>query len=237
MLCQKYIPAELRCPADAKRSIKGVGYKTLADNIFGFSKIDYLPQTIDVTRLDDGDGMQATFQSNSTKWHDSRRLEFNSAQLVRAEKRNTPCKDIPDVPKKFTRQNVDQENTTQRLGFFCDEHDQNDDTLHETSTFELDARVRKCALQLGDKPLLAKPSGGDLVAQEAKYHIKWLFSLYNKVRDADAKTAEPDPDRMNHAVALAELVTYIEEARGTRVRVGRPGSSITPPGWNNLEQS
>ena len=114
VLCQKDIPGELRCPADAKRSIKGVCYKTLADNIFGFSKIDYLPQTIDVTRLDDGDGMQATFQSNSTKWHDSCRLEFNSTQLVRAEKRKTPCKDIPDVPKKFTRQNVDQENTTQR---------------------------------------------------------------------------------------------------------------------------
>ena len=104
VLCQKYIPGGLRCPADAKRSIKGVGYTTLADNIFGFSKIEYLPQTIDVTRLDYGDGMQATFQSNSTKWHDSCRLEFNSTQLVRAEKRRTPCKDIPDVPKKFTRQ-------------------------------------------------------------------------------------------------------------------------------------
>ena len=60
---------------------------------------------------------------------------------------------------------------------------------------------------------MAKLSAGDLIAQEAKYHIKCLVSLYNKVRDADAKTAEPDPDRMNHAVALAELVTYIEEAR------------------------
>ena len=97
--------------------------------------------------------------------------------------------------------------------FFCDEQDSNDDTLHEASTFELDAHVRKYALQLGDKPLLAKLSAGDLIAQEAKYHTKCLVSLYNKVRDADAKTAEPDPDRMNHAVALAELVTYIEEAR------------------------
>ena len=134
----------------------------------------------------------------------------------------------------------DKENTTQRLGFFCDEHDPNDDTLQETSTFELDARVRKCALQLGDKPLMAKLSGGDLVAQEAKYHIKWLVSLYNKVRDADAKTAEPDPGRMNHAVALAELVTYMEEARGMRVRVGRPGSSIhhqDGTSWNNHDRT
>ena len=59
----------------------------------------------------------------------------------------------------------------------------------------------------GTKPLLAKPNAGYLIAQEAKYHINRLVFLYNKVRDSDAKTAEPDPDRMNHAVALAELVT------------------------------
>ncbi len=213
VLCQKDIPEELRCPADAKRSIKGVGYKTLADNLFGFSKIDSLPKTIDVTRLDDADGVEATFQRNRAKWHDPCRLEFNSTQRVRAEKRKTPCKDIQDVPKKFTRQSVDKKPQPKDKCFFCDEQDSNDDTLHEASTFELDAHVRKCALQLGDKPLLSKLSAGDLIAQEAKYHTKCLVSLYNKVRDADAKTAEPDPDRMNHAVALAELVTYIEEAR------------------------
>ena len=81
---------------------------TLADNLFGFSNIDSLPKTIDVTRLDDGDGVEATFQRNRAKWHDSCRLEFNSTQLVRAEKRKTPCKDIQDVPKKFTRQSVDK---------------------------------------------------------------------------------------------------------------------------------
>ena len=213
MLCQKDIPEELRCPTDAKRSIKGVGYKTIADNLFGFSKIDSLPKTIDVTRLDDGDGVKATFQRNLAKWHDSCRLEFNSTQLVRAEKRKTPCKDIQDVPKKFTRQSVDKKPQPKDKCFFCDEQDSNDDTLREASTFELDAHVRKCALQLGDKPLLATLSTGDMIAQEAKYHTKCLVSLYNKVRDADAKTVEPDPDRMNHAVALAELVTYIDEAR------------------------
>ena len=114
MLCQKDIPEEIGCPADAKRSIKVVGYKTLADNLFGFSKIDYLPKTIDVTRVDDGDGIEATFQCNSAKWHDSCRLEFNSTQLVRAEKRKTPCKNIQDVPKKFTRQSVNKKTTTQR---------------------------------------------------------------------------------------------------------------------------
>ena len=123
VLCQKDIPEELRCPADAKRSIKGVCYKTLADNLFGFSKIDSLPKTIDVNRLDDGDGVEATFQRNRAKWHDSCRLEFNSTQLVRAEKRKTPCKDIQDVPKKFTRQSVDKKPQPKDKCFFCDEQD------------------------------------------------------------------------------------------------------------------
>ena len=122
MLCQKDIPEELRCPADVKRSIKGIGYKTLADNLFGFRKIDSLPNTIDLARLDDGDGVEATFQRNRAKWHDSCRLEFNSTQLVRAEKRKTPCKDIPDVLKKFTRQSVDKKSQPKDTCFFCDEH-------------------------------------------------------------------------------------------------------------------
>ena len=41
----------------------------------------------------------------------------------------------------------------------------------------------------------------------------FFFFRYNKVRDADAEISEPDSDRMNHAVDLAELVTYSEEAR------------------------
>ena len=66
------------------------------------------------------------------------------------------------------------------------------------------------------------------------------LSVQQQVRYADAKTAEPDPDRMNHAVALAELVTYMKEARGTRVRVGRPGSSIHHQDgttWNNHDRT
>ena len=59
MVCQKNIAEEFRCPADAKRSIKGVGYKILADNIFGFSKVDYLPD-YRCNRPDDGDGIEAT---------------------------------------------------------------------------------------------------------------------------------------------------------------------------------
>ena len=39
---------------------------------------------------------------------------------------------------------------------------------HPCTPLELDARVRKCALELQGKPLLAKLSSGDMLAQDAE---------------------------------------------------------------------
>ena len=66
--------------------------------------------------------------------------------------------------------------------FFCGKQAEGEDSVHRASTLELDARVRHCALQLQDKPLLAKLSVGDMVAQDAEYHVKCLVSLYNRAR-------------------------------------------------------
>ena len=62
--------------------------------------------------------------------------------------------------------------------FFCEkpEAEEGTSSLHNVSTFELDTRVRQCAYQLQDQRLLAKLSGGDLIAQEAKYHLQCLVS-------------------------------------------------------------
>ncbi len=57
----------------------------------------------------------------------------------------------------------------------------------------------------------AKLSTGDLIAQEAKYHPQCLASLYNKVRDT--KEPESSVDDINHGIAFAGLVSYIEEVR------------------------
>ena len=71
VLYQKGVDEELSCPADVMHSITGACCKTLADNLLGFCKINSLPNTtIDLTRMDDGDGMQATFQRNRAKYHD-----------------------------------------------------------------------------------------------------------------------------------------------------------------------
>jgi len=58
----------------------------------------------------------------------------------------------------------------------------------------------------------SKISGGDLIAQEAKYHLQCLVSLYNKARDTKAGD-EADLDKVNHGLAFAGLVSYIEDSR------------------------
>ena len=65
--------------------------------------------------------------------------------------------------------------------------------------------------QVANKPLLAKLSAGDLIAQEEKYHPQCLASLYNKARDP--KATESHVDSINHGIAFARLVSYIEEVR------------------------
>ena len=86
----------------------------------------------------------------------------------------------------------------------------------KASTFGLDVHVRQCALKLQDKQLLAKLSVGDLIAQDAQYHVQCLVSLYNRARDRkqpEESDEESDvhEDTVNHGIVFAELVSYIED--------------------------
>ena len=127
---QKGIDEELSCPPDAKRGITEVCCKTLADFLLGFCKIESFRSTaVYVARM--GDGMKATFHRNRVKWHDSCRLEFNSTQILRADEMRTPCEHIADVPKKYTRQSVDQAPQSKDKCLFCGQQDSNyERTLH-----------------------------------------------------------------------------------------------------------
>ncbi|KAG7172958.1 hypothetical protein Hamer_G008456, partial [Homarus americanus] len=98
--------------------------------------------------------------------------------------------------------------------FFCNQHARDTNSWHYASTFELDARVRKCALQLQEQHFLAKLSAGDPIAQEAKYHVQCLVSVYNKARQAKVQVSDEMEDNtlINPGIALAEPVSYIEDA-------------------------
>ncbi len=211
VVCQKETVEMLKCPANSARGAEGEGYKTLAENLEAFDKIGCLPLTLKLSRLDEGQGIEATFRLCKAKWHDSCRLLFNKTKLQRAEKRKMPQESNPELRSwKFTRLSGEHKHDSKETCFFCGKSAARD-VLRNASTLEVDIYVRQCALKLQDKPLLAKLSAGDLIAQEAKYHARCLASLYNIARDT--KVPESSADDVNHGIAFAGLVSYIEEVR------------------------
>ena len=216
VICQKNTEETLQCPAESKRTDVGAGYKTLADNIVRFRQLECMPLAINLERLDEGNGIEETFLSQRARWHTCKscNVKFNSTKLRRAEKRYFPEEQSPIIGKKFTRSSSGNE-TPSNIDkcFFCDECESWNNPLHNASTFGMDTRVRKCATALHDQILLAKLSGGDLVAIEAKYHAPCLTSLYNRARADDPRDKDDDHTRQLEGIALAELVIFIEDSR------------------------
>lgn len=214
IICQEESNESLRCPTGSSNtSTAGAGYKSLAENIQNFNKIGALPKSLKVFKLlNEGQDIEVTFRNNEAKWHDSCRLKYNKTKLNRALKRKAPEDESSSVSAKFTRKEA-MSSSNVNVCFFCDKPDAEGSTLHKISTFEIDTRVRQCAYQLQDQKLLVKLSGGDLIAQEAKYHLSCLVALYNKARNLVKGDMEEDPDAVNHGLAFAGLVSYIEESR------------------------
>ena len=72
----------------------------------------------------------------------------------------------------------------------------------------LDSRVRQIA---EDTKLLAKFSGGNIVAIDAQYHLKCLAAFYGRRRSRKRRSNEA-PHHINaEALAFAEVVSYIKE--------------------------
>ena len=77
---------------------------------------------------------------------------------------------------------------------------------------KLNDRVKGCAKTLNDGNLLAKLSGGDVVAQELKYHPACMVALYNKERDylrVQEQESAQEHWKEVYPIAFSELVTHI----------------------------
>ncbi|KAG0715277.1 hypothetical protein GWK47_001346 [Chionoecetes opilio] len=168
-LCQEDTSEVLHCPAESTHATQGAGYKTIAELLVGIDRIGCLPTSINLSRLDDGNGIEETLQRHKAKWHDSCRLLYNRTKLQRAEKRKKPPEDAADdsadSSKKFTRKSAGKKSASAKTCFFCDKPAPDGKSLtRKTSTFGLDINVRKAAIKLQDKSLPAKLSAGDLIA-------------------------------------------------------------------------
>lgn len=193
VLCQEETPEVLQCPANSKRHDVGAGYSTLSANIIRFSELNQLPIPIDLSHLDEGNGIEATFMEQVAKWHKSCHTKFNITKLRRAEKKQVfPEESKPNCspPRKKIRLSRSTESVTKESCYFCE-------PLRAVSTYKVDNRVRKSALALQDGKLLAKLSAGDMIAQDAKYHPLCLASLYKRAKSLD-DSKQDDNDKINH---------------------------------------
>ncbi len=56
-LCQEERAEPLQCPAESKRQDAGAGYKSLGNKLQEFSELGELDESVDLGRLDEGDGI------------------------------------------------------------------------------------------------------------------------------------------------------------------------------------
>ena len=127
-------------------------------------------------------------------------------KLKRAQKRKIQ----DDLPSSTRQSSGAASSMTKEVScFFCSGAT---GTLHQASTFNVDARVRECAHQLQDEVLIAKLSAGDLISQEGVYHAKCLVLVYNKAERLNQNPASSD-EKVIQGMALAQLVAYLEETR------------------------
>ena len=217
VICQADKNEKLVCPADSRKQDVGTGYVSLAKDVTAFNNAGCLPKTLDMSRINDGDGLEATFELHRAKLHKSCRLQNSKPKLERVMKRkNTAVESSTTcVDKKPRREQVSGKQNRSNNGLlclFCEEPASPSDPLHEAMTKVIGERVKRCATKLLDEKLLVKVSYGDLVASEAKYHAKCLVALYNAAdRVKTSEQTESRTTESHYARAFAELVAFIDD--------------------------
>ena len=137
--------------------------------------------------------MEQTLNEKKAKWHKTCRNCFSNEKLDREKKRkilesqnevssemsleSVSAPEISCSPVKARRSSLSSLKSSNQC-FFCKSSD-NPRNLHFASTLEVDEKVRSCASLTNNNRLIGKLASGDMVATEAKYHLKCLVNLYN----------------------------------------------------------
>ena len=179
----------------------------IATKIPRFHAINEMPIVLDLARLDDGGGIEETLWRNKAQYHQSCRLMFNNTKLERARKRRAECAQPIECQTKQRRASLEGQTY-----FICDKKTSSSEH-RQVMTMNLNNRLNECAQTLNDEKLLAKLSGGNVIAQEFKYHFVCLTDLYNRERMYLRATKRLEQERPSeedaHPQAFSELVKYL----------------------------
>lgn len=205
IICQKETTEPVKRPLEShNQSGKADAYISFLTNVQHFRDLDTLPASIcfgnEVTAAD--------FEAHSACWHKSCQKKFSNSKLERARKR---C--ISLVTESERRPGKRQRRDISNC-LFCDKGQEEGD-LHLVSTFDADTNIRSMIMELQDTQLLSRIEGGDLIARDAKYHLKCLVNLRNRYRSHIRKfSLEPERinEKVNESRVFVELTSYIERA-------------------------
>ena len=177
-----------------------------------FSDLDMMPMNLRIERLDSGQGIENTLSANGASWHRTCFSNFNDLKLQRAQKRKSDinAESVSPVKTRASTSGITKPELTASLCFF---YDHPGGILHRAATKDLNETVHNCAVQLCDTRLLAKLAMEDMHAQDAYYHNRCMVAIYNRARSAEKKDIEESAKASAESIALAELVSYIEETR------------------------
>lgn len=205
------------CQTDSSEKLISTkaGYFNIAQNIPLFHAINALPIPLNPARLNEGEGIEETLNTNNAKYHNSCRLLFNNTKLDRVQKRKpSSVESCEEIPTKVRRMSQDFKSLT--ICFLCEKHDSSS-TLRQAMTMKLNERLNRCATTLEDGKLLAKLSAGDVVAQELKYHPACLTALYNRerahMRILQSEQSSTDSLDKFYPLAFSELIIYIMDMK------------------------
>jgi len=110
--------------------------------------------------------------------------------------------DARSILTKSTRSSLED-----KVCFLCEKEAPKSELRH-AMTMDLDKRLNECARNLNDVRLMARLSGGDIVAQELKYHRFCLTALYNRERvHFSSQNSQEIREKEAHPIVFSELIS------------------------------
>ena len=209
ILCQRETKEDLRCPLRTNGNIQGASkvYDLFLNNALEFKKLDALPIDVSIGNLSTDSLIE-----NKASWHKSCHLQFSLSKLNKTRERvNRKRKD--EQTKQDDEVGAPQTRWLSSLPvkencILCGEANPD----HQVTTFAANDNIHQMILELQDSTLLPRVCGFDLMAEEAKYHMKRITELRNRYKKLTLKqrqeTCEREEEKVTESQAFIELVDY-----------------------------
>ena len=151
------------------------------DTVAYLRTIDALPVVLRFSSEETADN----FDRHNAGWHKNCRNKFSNSKMQRnmfiASHRKRKLAKVENERRLCKRKCLDAEKC-----IFC-EQEHEIENLSSVQTFEEDSNTRTMATGLLDVEIMARISGGDMIAIEAKYHLSCLTKLRNRHRSFQRK--------------------------------------------------